>query len=44
MEGVDFWESTGRRIMIEPRLQKKFELYLKAHKIPHELIIEDVEA
>ncbi|XP_053686630.1 carboxypeptidase B-like [Sabethes cyaneus] len=43
LEGVDFWESTGGRIMIEPRLQKKFELFLQAHKIPHELIIEDVE-
>ncbi|XP_055536535.1 carboxypeptidase B-like [Wyeomyia smithii] len=43
LDGVDFWEGNGRRIMIEPRLQKKFELYLQAHKIPHKIIIEDVE-
>ncbi|XP_058460491.1 carboxypeptidase B-like [Malaya genurostris] len=44
LEGVDFWDRAGNRIMIHPRLQRRFELFLKVHNIPHQLIIEDVEA
>lgn len=41
--GVDFWDHSGRRVMIHPELQENFENFLKANHISHELIIEDVE-
>nr|XP_019537524.2 carboxypeptidase B-like [Aedes albopictus]XP_019931988.2 carboxypeptidase B-like [Aedes albopictus] len=44
VEGVDFWDRAGRRVMIHPELQKHFENFLVANKIAHEVIIEDVEA
>ncbi|XP_001856169.2 carboxypeptidase B [Culex quinquefasciatus] len=44
VDGVDFWDNAGRRIMIQPALQEKFEAFLNVNKIANELIIPDVEA
>ncbi|XP_058835789.1 carboxypeptidase B-like [Topomyia yanbarensis] len=44
LEGVDFWDRAGKRVMVHPRLQQKFELFLKAHNISNQLIIQDVDA
>ncbi|XP_062541395.1 uncharacterized protein LOC134209422 [Armigeres subalbatus] len=44
VDGVDFWDRAGRRVMISPELQNHFEKFLEANKITHELIIDDVEA
>ncbi|XP_065094120.1 carboxypeptidase B-like [Ochlerotatus camptorhynchus] len=43
VDGVDFWDPSGRRVMIHPQLQEKFENFLKANHFSHELIIDDVE-
>nr|AAT36733.1 carboxypeptidase B [Aedes aegypti] len=44
VEGVDFWDRAGHRVMIHPELQQTFEKFLVANKIAHEVIIQDVEA